>query len=79
MNMFATSEDRTLGATICGCETTPERGCDQELPETTLATLMFLEPSDVATVNTCIQTMGCSQQAQCIDASPLMQAFACPQ
>ena len=74
---FATSEDRALGATICGCDgATPETGCDVGLPAS-LATLKFMQPADVSMLNTCIQVMGCGQASACLSESPLGAAFAC--
>jgi hypothetical protein len=75
--MYATQTDKALGATLCGCETTPEDGCADDLPETSLATLMFLAEEDIASLNTCIMTMGCGAESACTSQTPLSAALAC--
>ncbi len=79
MATYATSQDRSTGAVICGCEgASPETGCDAGLPQTLMATLMVMNPSDVAAYASCIQSQGCSQVNGCINQTPLAQANACP-
>jgi hypothetical protein len=79
MATYATSQDRTAGAAICACDgATPETGCDAGLPQTLMATIMVMNPSDVAAYASCIQSKGCSQVNGCINQSPLAQANACP-
>jgi len=75
--MYATATDKALGAAICACESVPETGCSNDLPQYSMATLLFLSESDIATLTSCIQTMGCSQQTACINATPLATANAC--
>ena len=75
--MVATDADKALGAAICACESPPETNCDQDLPENTLPTLLFMEEADIVTLTNCITTMGCAQLASCTNVSPLAAAFAC--
>jgi hypothetical protein len=77
MNEYATTADRTTGAALCDCESSPEAGCELGLPETLMSTLMFMNPDDVAAIGDCVTTRGCDQVQACIDASPLAPADQC--
>jgi hypothetical protein len=75
---FATDADRALGAAICMCEgSAQESGCENSLPQQTMATLMFLNGSDTAAFTDCIHTMGCSALRQCGSATALGPALSC--
>ncbi len=56
----ATSEDRALGAALCGCDGPQAEGCDAGLPAGAMGNLMIMKPADVLTLANCITATGCS-------------------